>query len=143
MSQAVSSLTSAYRPSYDTTGLVFKCATGAAAARLTDMLGVAVPTHPDDSDIGPGSGPRTVLYRHMIIKADPANTGPIYWSADNNTAPVVGGPGIPLAAGEALKFENCQELLRPRASGPYPVNAKTAFQFISAAAQVLHVHFFD
>jgi hypothetical protein len=63
---------------------------------------------------------------------------------DNNTAPVVGGPGLEMEPGTIYKFENAGvSLLRVNSGGIYPVNANTAFQLIATTNTSLLVTFCD
>lgn len=133
-----------YRPAFAAgQTLVFKCSVTAAAQRLTDLLGVGIPMHIDRAtDLSPKTA--LVPYRHVVFQSDPTNTGNIYYTADNNTTPVVLGPGLVLVPGQSVKFEMADELLRARTTGDYLVDAKSAFQFIASVnPSILLVHFFD
>jgi len=88
---------------------------------------------------------------HMYVQVPVAAANPVYVTWDNNTAPVVGGPGLELEPGTIYQFGNCGPTCFPyalvtgsgKASGIYQVNAGGAFQFIAVAATVLLITFTD
>jgi hypothetical protein len=121
----------------------FKVTTGVNTAQRLGTL-LTVPTLVDDMyaiSSGPGALKTRPPY-HAIFQVPVAAANPVYFTWDNNTAPVVGGPGFELLPGLTIRFENAGvSLLRPKATGTYQVNALTAIQFIATAATVLLVHF--
>lgn len=139
-------LTGPYLPAFGTDTCFYLVSVGAAAIRLGGPGGLlTVPEHRDRLyDAGPNAGLVTRPYRHMFIQVPKAAANPIYFTNDNNTAPVVGGPGGELQPGLIYKFENAgQHMLRAGMTGDYPTNAGTAFQFIAAAATNMLVWFND
>ena len=85
---------------------------------------------------------------HVLFEVPQAAANPVYVTWDNNTAPVVGGPGLELEQGIIYKFENAGPALlyNPTPSGSlafYPFNAASAFQFIATANTSLLVAFSD
>jgi len=150
--------TGAYMPAHDPVGgraptHHFKVTTAVNTVQRLGTL-LTVPAIVDDmwtaSQGAPGGSgvtaglPITRPPEHVIFQVPAAAANPIYMTWDNNTAPVVGGPGYELLAGQSVKFENAGlSLLRPQSSGIHQVNSLTAFQFIATAATVLLVHFSD
>lgn len=88
---------------------------------------------------------------HMYVQVPVTAANPVYVTWDNNTAPVVGGPGLELEPGTLYQFGNCGPTCFPyqlvtgsgKPAGIYQVNAGGAFQFIAVAATVLLIAFTD
>lgn len=137
-------LTAPYQPA-DRAGntFIFKVTTAINTAQRLGTL-LTVPTIPIE-EYNLSSGPTAFRPpNHVWIQVPQAAANPVYVSPDNNTAPVVGGPGIEIAAGGLLKLELAGEtFLRPKSAGDHPVNTLTAIQVIATAATVLLVTFFD
>lgn len=136
-------LTAPYQPA-DRAGNTF-CFKVTTAINTAQRLGtlLTVPTIPIE-EYQPAQPNLVRPPNHVWIQVPQAAANPVYMTPDNNTAPVVGGPGIELVAGSVLKLELAGEtFLRPKAAGDHPVNALTALQFIATAATVLIVTFFD
>lgn len=80
--------------------------------------------------------------RHVQIQVPAAAANPIYVTIDNNTAPVVGGPGYEIVAGGQLKLELAGDgLLATKVGGDYPVAAGSAIQLIATANTAVLVNF--
>lgn len=80
--------------------------------------------------------------RHLQIQVPAAAANPIYVTIDNNSAPVVGGPGYEIVAGGQLKLELAGDgLLATKTGGDYPVAAGSAIQLIATAATAVLVNF--
>ena len=126
-------LSSEYLPAY-AAGIThhFKADVTNAAQRLGAII--TIPLFADESQTL-GRGGRRPPW-HLIIQLPAAAANPIYITWDNNTAPVVGGPGFELNPGASVKFEHAgTHLLRGQANGgAYPVNAASAIQLIGTAA---------
>ncbi len=143
-------LTSGYLPAFVATDtLFFSAAVGAVAARLGGAGGlIAVPQHLDTSiypdGIKPDGTPVFRPYRHVFFQVPAGAANTVWMTWDNNTVPVVGGPGMELELGVIYRFENAGDaLLRPNATPNYLVNAGTAFQLIAAAGTAVNVFFAD
>ena len=88
---------------------------------------------------------------HLYVQVPVAAANPVYVTWDNNTAPVVGGPGLELEPGTIYQFGNCGPTCFPyqlgvgsgRTTGIYQVNAGGAFQFIATANTVMLMTFTD
>jgi hypothetical protein len=116
-----------------------------AAARLGAL--VTIPIFPDERYTF-SSGPTLLRCPyHIIFQVPAAAANPVYLTWDNNTAPVVGGPGLELEQGQVYKFENAGVNLvfcpGSASKGFYPFNANSAFQVIATAATNLLVNFTD
>jgi hypothetical protein len=135
-------------PAYGLEALFFKVTTGNnIAQRLATLLpGGVIPLITDEAFTGP-SAPLAVGTRplnHCFIQNSNANATTLFVTWDNNTAPVVGGPGREVQPGQILELWNAGvTLLRPRSVGIYQVNNLTAIQLISAAAIPLQIWFCD
>ena len=105
--------------------LAFKVTVTNAAQRL----GTLVTTLPTDST---GKFPK-----HIILQVPAAAANPVYVTADNTTAPVVGGPGLEISAGQSLRLDNELALIQDA-----NVNALTAIQVIATGNTTMLVHFF-
>lgn len=140
-----------YQPAYSSgLTLSFKVTVTNAAQRLVTIIGAANwPTYPDDqwNSSATASNKRRAP-NHVLFEVPIAAANPVYLTWDNNTAPVVGGPGLELQPGTVYKFENAwasgllTDGVNARA-GKWPVNALSAFQFIAAANTTLLVTFTD
>jgi len=138
--------TAAYHSAYDSSTYFFKVTTGVNTAQrlgtlltvpqvTNEMVQTAVRTQPVVAKRPPW---------HVIFQVPVGAANPVYMTWDNNTTPVVGGPGYEILPGAAVRFENAGvRLLNPSSVGNHQVNALTAFQFIATAATVLLVHFSD
>ncbi len=121
------------------------------AVNTAQRLGTlsAVPAIPDEA-FG-GSQMRGVATRppnHLWISLPAAAANPIYITTDNNTAPVVGGPGIELNPGGTLKLDAASEILLEGGKkygdvAPFTVNALSAIQIIATAATPVLLNYFD
>ena len=156
---SVTSLTAGYCPAHDTAGagatMHFKATTGVATVQRLGTLVSPMPAIVDDMftasqgvsgglSANPVNLPKTRPPFHVIFQVPAGAANPVYFTWDNNTAPVVGGPGYELNPGQSIKFENAGlNLLRPKSAGFYQVNALTAIQFIAVAATVILVNFSD
>lgn len=136
MAQApnVKNLTSEYLPAY-AAGIThhFKANVTNAAQRLGAII--TIPLFTDEST-SLNQVPSLRPPWHLIIQLPASAANPIYITWDNNTAPVVGGPGYELNPGQWVKFEHAgTHLLRgPNARGAYPVASGSALQLIGTAA---------
>lgn len=142
-----------YMPARNATGLgsinFIKVTVTNVATRLLDLITAAagvIPTMDDDryTFSNPPIQQRTPY--HVLFTVPAAAANPIYVTWDNNTAPVVNGPGMEMVPGITYKFESAgPSLMIPggKSVGLYQVNAKTAFQFIATANTVMQVSFSD
>lgn len=107
---------------------------------VDEMFALSLGTPAGSSGLPPTRPPN-----HLFIQVPVASANPIYVTWDNNTAPVVGGPGMEvLPGGPPLKLENAGlSFLRPKAAGTYQVNALTSIQVIAVAATVVLLQFAD
>jgi hypothetical protein len=129
--------------------LNFKITVTNAASRLGTLIGgTGIPTF-DDARYTRSTGPipQRAPY-HVLFQVPSAAANPVYVTWDNNTAPVVGGPGLELEQGIIYKFENAGPalLFNPTPSTAlafYPFNAQSAFQLIATANTSLLVTFSD
>lgn len=143
-------LTSGYSPAY-TSGLTwfYKLSVTNSSTRLGSLIttagGAGIPLI--TNELYTASQNDTILTRppwHVFFQVAAAAANPVYCTWDNNTAPVVGGPGMEFEPGVVYRFENAgNSLLRAKASGIYLVNAGSAFLFIATAATVMNVGFSD
>jgi hypothetical protein len=148
-----SGIPAGYQPAYGTTLQFFKVTVTNAATRLKDLIttaGGTWPTIPDDTfNTNLMTEPATNLRmpQHVFFQVPIAAANPVYLTWDNNTAPVVGGPGMELETGTIYKFENAWNgrllSVLGNAGGKYNVDPKSAFQFIAAANTTLLVFFSD
>lgn len=147
-------LTSGYAPSPDSTVFAFKVTVTNAATRLKDLITTAGGTWPlVENTLYQQAGADSPLQSnavqqrppwHVMFQVIAAAANPVYCTWDNNTAPVVGGPGAEFEPGVIYRFENAGvKLLRAQASGLYLVNAKSAFQFIATGNTTMLVTFSD
>lgn len=138
-----------YMPAYGSGANFFKVTVTNVATRLADLITAAGGTFPNYNDERyTGSNPPTLQRTpyHVLFQVPIAAANPVYLTTDNNTTPVVGGPGFELEPGTIYKFESSGPSLMPvggKGTGIYQVNAKTAFQFIATANTVLLVNFSD
>ena len=148
---SLTSIPAGYQPAFNAslTG-AFKVTVTNAAQRLVTLVTLANwPAYPDDQYNY--SATQSNLKRapqHVIFEVPIAAANPVYMTWDNNTAPVVGGPGMELQPGTVYKFENAwaSGLLTDGVNGrtgKWPVNALSAFQFIAAANTTLLVMLTD
>src|SRR4029077_2037793 len=79
--------------------------------------------------------------RHLLLQVPIGAANPVYVTWDNNTTPVVGGPGAEVVAGGQLKFELGGDALLAAKIGAYPVAAGSAIQVIAVAATVILANF--
>jgi hypothetical protein len=121
------------------------------AVNTAQRLGTlsAVPAIPDEA-FGGGSmrGINTRPPNHLWITVPIAAANPIYITTDNNTAPVVGGPGIELVPGATLKIDSGFEIFLEGGKkygdvAPFTVNALSAIQIIATGATVVLLNYFD
>lgn len=142
-------LTSGYQAGYGTETNCFKVTVTNSALRLKDLITNAGGTMPNYTNelYTASQGDAAQIGRppwHVIFQVPQAAANPVYCTWDNNTAPVVGGPGLEFEPGVIYRFENAgNNLLRVRSAGIYQVNAKTAFQFIATASTSMLVTFSD
>lgn len=142
-------LAATYLPAFGTQVVDFQVAVPAVAARLGTLI--TVPVHRDrlyDANMGsqgtPGPGNVTRPYRHVFFEVPSTAANTVWMTFSNNTAPVVGGPGMELQKGVVYTFENAGDsLLRPATAGDYPVDVGTAFQLIATALTNISVWFAD
>jgi hypothetical protein len=144
----VKSLTAEYMPAYSASiaPLHVKVTTAVATAQRLGTLN-ATPQIPDErysatnNRIGQTRPPW-----HLIIQVPSGAANPVYITWDNNTAPVVGGPGLELNPGGLVKFEHAEALLTPSKTGAastYLVHSLSSIQIIAAAATVLLLTYSD
>jgi hypothetical protein len=82
--------------------------------------------------VNPSTGPR--VPRHLILQVPAAAANPVYVTWDNNTAPVVGGPGAEIVPGGQMAMELAGDACLAQKGGPYyPVAAGSAIQLIATA----------
>ena len=121
------------------------------AINTAQRLGTLAPIPaPLDEAFGGGAqrGVKTRPPNHLLIQVPIGAANPVYMTFDNNTAPVVGGPGLELEPGTIYKFEEAGEsLLRGGIKfgdqAPFTVDALGAMQFIAVAATVINFHYSD
>lgn len=121
------------------------------AVNTTQRLGTlsAVPAVPDEAfGASQARGTATRPPNHLWIQVPAGAANPIYVSTDNNTAPVVGGPGIEVNPGSTLKLDAAGEILlrgsKPFGDvAPFTVNSLSAIQIIATAATAVLLHYFD
>jgi hypothetical protein len=95
-------------------------------------------------DASKTSVPVTRPYNHVFFQVPSSAANTVWLTWDNNTAPVVGGPGMELEIGVVYPFEFAGDvLLRPNAAGDYLVNAGTAFLLIASGNTTCNVWFAD
>lgn len=136
-------LTSGYLPAFGTQVVDFAVTVPIVAARLGTLI--TVPIHVDRmASASQDAGTRTRPYRHVFFQVPSSAANTVWMTFSNNTAPVVGSPGMELQKGIVYKFENAGDaLLKPQTAGDYPVNAGTAFQLIASAETIISVWFAD
>lgn len=121
------------------------------AANSAQRLGTlsAVPAIPDEAfGASDQRGIRTRPPNHLWIQVPVGAANPIYVTTDNNTTPVVGGPGIEVAPGATLKLDAAGEIFLRGSQkygdvAPFTVNALSAIQIIATAATVVLLNYFD
>lgn len=149
-------LTSAFYPAYGSETLCYKVSVPNAATRLGTLLVTAGSAFANgiplivDEIMGRTMANQNAPDKkrppwHVLFQVPAAAANPVYVTWDNNTAPVVGGPGLELQNnGTIYVFENSGiSLLRATNSGNYQVNALSSFLFIATAATDLLVTFTD
>jgi len=150
LAKSVRNLTAEYLPAYSSSiaALHVKVTTAVNTAQRLGTLN-ATPQIPDDTitaSTATGAGVVNRAPWHLIIQVPAAAANPVYITWDNNTAPVVGGPGFELSPGGTLKFENagCALIQNPiPTGGAYPVNSLSAIQVIAVAATNLLLSYSD
>lgn len=144
----VKTLSAEYQSAYNASlTLHYKVTTGVATAQRLATL-QAVPQVPDERYLISNMVDNTRRFRppwHLLIQVPAAAANPIYITWDNNTAPVVGGPGLEIGPGGAIKFEHAECLLTPTPASAttYIVNSLTAIQIIAAAATPVLLNYSD
>lgn len=134
----VSAFSGPYKPAGSSTDIwSFLVTVTTVATRLYDLIVTAGGTIPTVA----GRGGRYPDHVRFQVPAAAAN--PVYMTSDNNTAPVVGGPGDELNPGVVWKFDLANSLLTPQTDTEFPTDAKSAFQFIAAGNTSLLVTFAD
>jgi hypothetical protein len=146
----VKNLTAEYMPAYSasTAALHVKVTT---AVNTAQRLGTLNPTPqiPDERYSAVSSmnfSPKTRPPWHLIIQVPAAAANPIYLTWDNNTVPVVGGPGLECTPGSTTTFEHAEAMLTPSLAGgasTYIVNALSSIQIIATAATVVLLTYSD
>jgi hypothetical protein len=140
-----------YLPAYKA-GLThaFKVTVTNAAQRLTTLINAVgtFPLYPDERyALGTPLQPILRAPFHCLLQVPAAAANPVYMTWDNNTAPVVGGPGLELEQGIIYKFENAgvNLLFSPvsATNNLYPFNANGAMQFIATANTAMLVTLSD
>jgi len=142
-----------YMPAYGSGVQSFKATITNAAQRLITIIGAAnFPWVVDEmftySEPG-SSGPTGVKRRapfHVLFQVPIAAANPVYMTWDNNTTPVVGGPGLELEQGTVYQFGNAGPSLMidgGKTAGFYQVSNLTAFQLIAAANTTCLITFTD
>lgn len=142
--QFVKTLGAEYMPAYSasTAALHVKVTTGVATAQRLGTLS-AIPQIPDERFDATNRRGTTRPPWHLIIQVPAAAANPIYLSWDNNTAPVVGGPGLEINPGGYAKFEHAENLLTPHSRDTYLVNSLSSIQIIAAAATAVLLNYSD
>jgi hypothetical protein len=115
--------------------------------RLGTLL--TIPAVPDE--IFGGGQMRGITTRppnHVEIGVPVGASQSVWVTIDNNTAPVVGGPGIEIPIGTSRVFEGAGEILLQSGKkfgdvAPFTVNALTAFQIIALLATAINITFYD
>jgi len=118
----------------------FKLTVTNAAARLITLIGANFPWVVNELTTFSTSGPTYRAPYHLYLQVPQTAANPIYITWDNNTAPVVGGPGLELEPGTIYQFGNAGPTLFPyngKVNGPYIVNSAGAFQVIATANTTL------
>jgi hypothetical protein len=147
-----SGIPAGYQPAYGSSTIqFFKVTVTNAATRLKTLItaaGGTWPTIPDDTFNTNMSVPTNLrMPQHVFFQVPIAAANPVYLTWDNNTAPVVGGPGMELETGTIYKFENAWNgrllTVLGSSAGNYQVNIGSAFQFIATANTTLLVWFSD
>ena len=139
----VKSLTAEYMPAYGSQNLHLKVTTAVNTVQRLGTL-AAVPQIPDERfDATLDRQDKTRPPWHLIIQVPVAAANPVYLSWDNNTAPVVGGPGLEIKPGDTVIFEHAEALLTPHALDTYKVDNLSSLQFIAVAATVILLNYSD
>jgi hypothetical protein len=149
-------LTAAYQSAYGSETLCYVVTVPNTATRLGTLLVTAgssftngIPLIPDEifgtNEPTANAVPKFRPPWHVMFQVPAGAANAIYCTWDNNTAPVVGGPGLEFENnGTIYLFENAGvTMLRRKASGIYQVNALSAFQFIATADTSMIVTFSD
>jgi hypothetical protein len=126
----------------------FKATTAINTVQRLGTL-AAIPAVPDE--IFGGGQMRGIYTRppnHVIIQVPIGAANAIYITWDNNTAPVVGGPGMEVNPGAMVKFEQASDVLLQGSKkfgdvAPFTVNALSAIQIIATAATVVLITYSD
>jgi hypothetical protein len=123
-----STFTGAYRIGYGTPPqtLQYKVTVPNGATKLEALI------TPIPYDANAGSP------KHVLFQVPAAASNPIYIAYDGATTPVAGGPGIELAAGASMLFDNEAGLINSTGA-QVPVSQ---FNLIATADTVLLVNFF-
>lgn len=148
---SITGIPAGYMPSWGAELRHFKVTVTGVATRLADLItnaGGTLPLITDENYTSPGQSPPMPSRwpEHVIFQVPIAAANSVYVTWDNNTTPVVGGPGAELAPGATWKFESAAAALmlaKGKTTGIYQVNVKTAFQFIATAETVMLVSFSD
>lgn len=116
-----------------------------AAQRLNAIA--AVPLFPDERYTF-SQGPQLLRAPfHVLLQVPAGALNPVYITWDNNTTPVVGGPGLELEQGTIYKFENAGPnlLFSPTSATQtmYPFNTASAIQLIATANTTILVAYTD
>lgn len=140
------SIPASYLPAYKAGFTNFVKGTETNAAQRLNAI-AAIPRIPDERYTW-SSGPQLLRAPYHVLLQVPAGAAnPVYITWDNNTAPVVGGPGLELEQGTIYKFENAgvNLLYSPTSATQtlYPFNAGSAFQLIAAANTTILVAYSD
>jgi hypothetical protein len=145
---AIRTIEGGYHPAPTGATYAIKATTAINTAQFLGTL-VTIPAVLDEAfGGGPQRGVKTRPPNHLLIQVPAGAANPVYMTFDNNTAPVVGGPGIELEPGTIYKFEEAGEsLLRGGIKfgdqASFTVNSLSAMQFIATAATVINFHFSD
>ena len=136
-----------HMPAYGSQTNFFKLTVTNAAQRLVTIVGAAnMPWVTDEMTTFSTSGPKLRPPFHLYLEVPQAAANPVYITWDNNTAPVVGGPGLELEPGTIYQFGNAGPTLIPyggKTNGPYVVNSLSAIQLIATANTTLLAAFTD
>lgn len=138
----VKNLTAEYLPAYGSQTLHAKVTTAVNTVQRLGTLNTT-PQIPDETHTLVSGATPTRPPWHLILQVPLSAANPVYLTWDNNTAPVVGGPGFELAPGATLKFEHAEALLSPKSGAPYVVNALSSIQVIAVAATALLITYTD
>jgi hypothetical protein len=132
------------------TGIAY-AKTATTAANTAQRLGTLAPVPAILDEAFGGGQMRGITTRppnHVWIGVATGAANSLWVTLDNNTTPVVGGPGIEIVAGTTLKLDGAGEILlrggKPFGDqAPFTVNALSAIQVISTAAIVVNVTYLD